>query len=364
VRSFSDINRILANQPPRLGGALSRIDVGSGREQLFAEQLPQVLQGLAEATRVASIQASTAIEGYDVPGDRAEQIARRPDARFRNRNEKEFAGYRDAADEMVRAAKLEPITPAFPFYLATRLHRYTTGEPGRPKQDQNSIASYENGVRRIVFTPVAPELTESSLRSLITGYNDALDDRAAHPVLLLGLFVLDFLAIHPVADGNGRIARLLTVHEFLRLGYGVARYVSIEQLIFESKNSYYDALEASQRDWHDGQHDPWPWLTYFVTILADAYEQFEAKLSAARNATGTKAEQARRYILHEAPDTFRFAEAAAALPGISTATLRQVLNALRDEGELAADRGPKAQWRRVGAAQAADGRTVVAADAD
>jgi Fic family protein len=345
--SFADLNQTLSNQPPSLGARLSRIDIGRGREQLFAEQVPQVLQSLAETTRVASIQASTAIEGYDVPEERAEVLARRPDARFRNRNEQEFAGYRDAIDGMMRDSSLEPITAASPFYLSTRLHRHTGGETGRPKQDQNYIASYENGQRRIVFTPVSPELTESFIRSLVIGYNDSLDAQVAHPVLLLGLFVLDFLAIHPVADGNGRIARLLTVRELLRMGYGVARYVSVEQLIFDSKNSYYDALDASQHGWHDTEHDPWPWLTYFVSILDDAYGIFEAKVAAARTATGTKADQVRSYVLHEAPDSFRFTEAVAALPGISTATIRKVLNSLRDEGQLSADRGPKAIWRRV-----------------
>lgn len=347
MKSFSDIDITLAGQPPRLGGELARIDVGRGREQLFAEQLPQVLAGLAEATRVASIKASSAIEGYDVPIERAERIARQSSAKFRNRNEQEFAGYRDAVDEMARSQSLEPLTASFAFYLDTRLHRHTTGAPGRVKQDQNYIASWENGERRIVFKPVAPALTESALRSLTDGYNSALADHAAHPVLLLGLYLLDFLAIHPVEDGNGRISRLLAVHELLRLDYGVARYVSVEQLIYDSKNSYYDALEASQAEWHHGNHNPWPWLTYFVSILADAYERFEAKLSAARNATGSKSEQARKYFLHEAPERFRFADATAALPGISPATLRAALRTLRLEGRVESERGAGAAWRRL-----------------
>jgi Fic family protein len=347
MRSFAEIQNTLRAQPPSLGARLARIDTGRGREQLFAEQLPQVLIGLAETTRVASIQASTAIEGYEVPDDRAERLARAPEARFRNRNEKEFAGYRDAIDRMMRQGAWEPISPAYPLILCTSLHTYTTGETCQIKKDQNYIASYENGQRRIVFTPVAPKFAESFLRSLIIGYNQALDAELAHPLLLLGLFVLDFLAIHPIPDGNGRVARLLTTHELLRMGYGVARYVSVEQLIFDSKNSYYDALEASQRSWHDGEHDPWPWLTYLVGVLHEAYGIFESKLSAARNATGSKADQVRHYVLNEAPKSFRFAQVQAALPGISEATVRHVLTALRVEGKLAADRGPKALWRRV-----------------
>lgn len=297
---------------------------------------------------MASIQASIAIEGYDVPDQRAEGLARGNGAHFRNRNEKEFAGYRDAIDAIVRDRNLTPITAAYPFYLTTQIHRYTTGEAGRPKQDENEIVSHENGIKRVIFQPVAPHLVEATLRSLLAGYNEGLDDNVADPILLLGLFVLDFLAIHPVADGNGRISRLLTVHELLRMGYGVARYVSVEQLIFASKNSYYDALEASQRGWHDGRHDVWPWLTYFVTILADAYEKFEAKVAGARSAYGSKAERVRQWALHEAPTEFRFAEAVTALPGISSATIRAALNGLRDAGRLQATLGAGAVWRRVG----------------
>lgn len=347
MRSFTDLDRTLANQPLRVGALLRRVNTGLGREQLFAEQSPQLLQALAEATRVASIQASTAIEGYDVPDQRAEQIARNPDVRFRNRNEKEFAGYRDAVDEMARARRLDPISAAYPFYLVGRLHRHTTGEPGGPKKDQNYIVTYENGARRVVFEPVEPQFVESSIRSLATGYNDALVADVADPALLLGLFILDFLAIHPVADGNGRVSRLLMVHELLRLGYGVARYVSIEQLIFESKNSYYDALESSQAGWHTAEHDAWPWLAYFVSILAEAYGNFEAKVAGAQTTHGSKADRVREYALNEAPDEFRFAEVVAALPGISSATVRNVLNALRAEGKFEATRGANATWRRL-----------------
>lgn len=260
-------------------------------------------------------QASTAIAGYEVSDARAEQLARAPVPRFRNRNEQEFAGCRDAVDRMMREEAQESICAAYPLILSTSLHRFTTGRPCQLKTDQNYIASYENGQRRIVLKPVAPALTESFLRSLIIGYNEALKADLAHPLLLLGLFVLDFLAIHPVADGNGRIARLMAMHELLRMGYGVARYVSVEQLIFESKNSYYDALEASQANWHKSQHDTWPWLAYLVGVLHEAYGVFESKLSAVRNATGSKADQVRHYVLREAPASFRVRRSRGGTPG-------------------------------------------------
>lgn len=348
--SFSDLNRTLGNQPPRLGVLLHDINLGVGRQQLYAEQAPQVLERLAETTRVESIQASTAIEGYDVSAARARSLAADADTgRFRNRNEKEFAGYRDAMDRITAGRRdLQPLSLAYPFTLATDLNRYTTGEPGRIKLTNNEIVERdEHGVAHVIFTPVDKDLVESTLGSLIIGYNDALNARVADPVLLIGLFVLDFLAIHPVIDGNGRLARLLTVHELLRLGYEVSRYISIEQMIFDSKQSYYDSLKASQRGWHDAAHDPWPWLTYLTTVLADAYEKFERRVTEARPVHGTKADRVRHWALNEAPSSFRFQEAVDALPGISAGTIRNSLVALREEGRLTVERGRDAIWARV-----------------
>lgn len=350
--SSSDLDRTLGSQPRRVGVLLQAVNRGQGRQELFAEQVPQVLKRLAEATRIASIQASTAIEGYDVPDQRARSIAGDADpSHFRNRNEKEFAGYRDAIDRIgAPGVDLEPITYSYPFTLATDLNRYTTGEPGRIKLDNNEIVERDGrGVTRAIFTPVDKTLVEGTLRSLVIGYNDALEQRAADPALLVGMFALDFLAIHPVADGNGRLARLLTVHELLRLGYDVSRYISLEQMIFGSKHSYYDALEASQRGWNDGAHDPWPWLTYFTTLLADAYEKFELRVNENRPVHGTKADRVRYWALNEAPTSFRFQDAVDALPGVSAATIRNGLVALRDQGRLTVERGRDAIWTRVDA---------------
>src|SRR4029077_6060810 len=101
---------------------------------------------------------------------------------------------------------------------------------------------------------------------------DARKGQTAHPLVLLAAFILDFLAIHPFADGNGRVARILTTHLLLREGYGVPQYVSVEQRIFETKNSYYDALHASQQGWLEARHSPWPWIEYLATVLSEAYD--------------------------------------------------------------------------------------------
>ena len=152
----------------------------------------------------------------------------------------------------MRLEAYEPLTVPFVLHLHRLLFGHTDGHGGHLKREENLIVSYESGRRTTVFTPPPPRETEFLLTELLARYEDAKREARTHPLVLTAALVLDFLAIHPVADGNGRLARLLTTHELLAQGYSVARYVSIEQRIFESKRSYYASLYESQRDWHEG----------------------------------------------------------------------------------------------------------------
>ena len=225
---------------------------------------------------------------------------------------------------------------------------YVDGGGGRLKTEQNLIVSYRDGARTILFTPTPPRETPFALGQLVERYRAAATDEEAHPLLLIGLFVLDFVAIHPVADGNGRLARLLTSQLLATRGYGIARYVSLEQRIFETTESYYRALLDSQRGWHDAAHDPWPWLEYLIGVIDDGYALFEQRLAAAASAGTSKQERVRRYVLDQAGAEFRIGDVRRALPGVSDQTTRLVLAVLRDEGAIASTGGgPGARWVRV-----------------
>jgi len=346
MRSFVDLDRTFAGQPRELGPVLARVDTGRGREQLFLDQMPQVLRELSESARIASITASNAIEGVIVESERAIKIAEGA-PRFRNRNEKEFAGYRDAIDGLMRLNRYEPLSVPFLLHLHRQLFEHAGGRGGYLKTDPNYIVSYESGPREIVFEPPPPSETEFLLRETFDRYNSAKREQIGHPLVLVGALILDVLAIHPVADGNGRVARLLTTYELLSQGYGVARYVSLEQRIFDSKNTYYQRLYDSQQGWHEGEHTIWPWVSYLATILSVAYDDFEASVAAARDTIGNKQERVRRYILDQAPSEFRRRDIERTMPGVSLATIRLVLNELRDEGLIAVHgAGPGARWRR------------------
>lgn len=351
MRSFIDLDQTFAGQPVRLGVRLARIDVGRGREAMYRDQLRQLLDALADVARVESITASSAIEGVVVDAGRVQGLVAE-DAeprRFRNRNEREFAGYRDAIDEISRSPGLEALSVPYVLHLHRLLFGHTDGGGGRLKTEQNLIVSYEHGHREVLFTPPSPKETELVLPELFERYRQAVADQMAHPVLLIGALILDFLAIHPVADGNGRLARLITTHALLEQGYEVSRYVSVEQRMFVTKDAYYDAIYSSQRRWHDGGHDVWPWVGYLVEVLASAYDDFEGRIAARRNlASGTKQDQVRRYVLDHAEPTFQFRDVRAALPGIGDPTIKRVLAALRQEGaiELQETSGRQASWRR------------------
>lgn len=351
MRSFTDINRQLAGVPPELVTVLANVEYGRGREELFGTQAPQVLERLAARTRFDSITASSAIEDVVVDDDRALELLRERAtagrSSFRDRSEAEFAGYRDATDYLL-AKRPEPLGVPLVLHVHRLLMRHADDPlAGRLKTSDNLIGDRTpDGRVTVVFKPLpaGPE-TERQLAELVARYEQALTAGRLPRALLVCALALDFLAIHPFQDGNGRVARLLTTGELLRHGYGVARYVSIEQRIFETKHAYYAALRASQAGWHEAAHDLWPWTGYLLRILEDAYDDFARRVAAGIELVGaTKEEQARNYILTQAPRSFRLAQIADALPDISHATIRNALDGLKADGLLDVGRGRAATW--------------------
>lgn len=351
MNSFYDISRRFDVVPVDIVNLLASADNSRGREQLFRTQAPQVLERLAARTRFDSITASSAIENVVLDDDRALALVRGDGAGpYRDRSEGEFAGYRDAVDYLM-GKEPEPLSVPLVLHVHRLLMRHT-GDPtaGQLKTNDNVIGTDpEHGPRLVIFETVpAGQPTQRHLTELVERYEQAVAEGRVPPLLLLAALVLDLLAIHPFEEGNGRVARLLTTNELLRHGYGVARYVSIEQRVLDSKSSYYVALRESQADWHDGRHDLRPWTGYLLRILQDAYADFEQRVAAGIELVGgTKREQVRNYVLRQAPRRFRLAQVADALPDISTPTIRDALDDLRADGLLTVGRGRSAMWEQV-----------------
>jgi Fic family protein len=183
MRSFIDLDRTFGSQPRELGAGLARIDTGKGQERLFQDQRPELLQQLSEHARIASITASNAIENVILDDDRAERIVE-GSPRFRNRNEKEFAGYRDAIDWLMRLESYEPLSIPLILHLHRLIFSHVDGRGGHLKSDQNLIVSYESGRREIVFTPPDESETPQLLSELLIRYAEAKQEGRTHPIVL------------------------------------------------------------------------------------------------------------------------------------------------------------------------------------
>lgn len=326
---------------------LRRIDRSAGAEAAHRQQVPQLLDALRETARIESITASSAIEGVVIDDARVPGIVS-GGSRLRNRNEAEFAGYTAALDYLHQHNASE-LSVGLVLHLHRLLFSNTDGRGGHLKTDENLVVNREqDGTRTVRFTPVSVAETPYFLSELVTRTRDELAGGHTHPLIVTAAFALDLSCIHPFADGNGRVVRLMTAHLLEQVGYGVGRYVSVEQLIYDKKNSYYEALRQSTTGWFDdGRHDLWPWATFLLERLAMAYELFDAEVSSSRSA-GSKKDRVRNFIMFHGPDRFTINDIRRALPGISDQTIRVVLKDLREEGQIGVNgTGRSAAWRRV-----------------
>lgn len=348
MRSFADLDRLIGRVPAEVVMRLRVIDTGRGSEALYRNQLPALLTELSDRARIQSITASSAIEGVVVAdAERASNIISGKAKVLRNRSEQEFAGYRKALDYLFRE-DWQPLNPGLVLHLHRLLWSESDVEGGHLKTEDNLVVDRSpDGSVEVRFVPVPAAETEFYLGELIDRYRAAQEAGRHHPVLLIGLAVLDLLVIHPFVDGNGRVARSVANALLVDAGYEVCRWVSLEQLIAESADTYYDTLLRSTHDWHKDAADPWPWLSYFVNILADAYETF-ARRAASERSRGTKQERVREYVTEHAPLVFRLADVRSALPGVSDQTIRLVLEQFKAAKIVAPEgTGRAAVWRKM-----------------
>ena len=230
--------------------------------------------------------------------------------------------------------------------LHAMIHRYLPQQGGRWKMTDNEIVERDgNGqVSRVRFRAVPAVATPQAMNDLVASYAAAKQSGVHDALVLSPLGVLDFLCIHPFTDGNGRLARLLTLQLLYHAGYEVGRYVSLERVIEDSKITYYESLEASSQGWHEGRHSSAPWLNYFWGTILRAYREFEERVGTLAAGKGSKTLQVRQATQKRiAP--FAISDIEADCPGVSRDMIRLVLRQLRDEGAIEPQgRGRAAKW--------------------
>jgi len=328
------------------GATLRRLGTHQGKQELYTKQRPEALTSLKQRALVESVESSNRIEGITAPADRVKQLALFTTAPS-DRPEQEIAGYRDALALIHESATDMPFRGNVILHLHTLINRYQPDAGGRWKQVDNEIVEKDEAGRivRVRFKAVPAVNTPQAIDDLVRGYDRAITARGIDPLLIIPLTILDFLCIHPFADGNGRMARLLTLQLLYRNDHQVGRYISLERIFEETKETYYETLERSSTNWHTGEHDPMPWVRYFWGALLRAYATFEERLGPVTRARGAKRELVRQAAIRRTLP-FHITELEQDCPGVSRELIRRVLRTLRDEGAMVAEgRGRGARWR-------------------
>lgn len=259
---------------------ISKIHEYKGKQSLFLKQKPQVLDQLVEIAKIQSTESSNKIEGIVTTSTRIKQLMN-DKTTPRNRDEEEILGYRNALNIIHESFEYIPISSNYILQLHHELYKPTTRTiGGKFKSTQNYIsARYPDGREEILFTPLAPFETPDAIRSLCDNFNKMVEKEIVEPLILIPVFITDFVCIHPFNDGNGRMSRLLTTLLLYRLGYFVGKYISIEKLIEKNKDGYYDALSKVDKGWHENNNDSTPFIKYFLRIILLAYKEFEERMA-------------------------------------------------------------------------------------
>lgn len=261
-------------------GLIAAIYKEAGKQEMYLKQRPEELEKLVEIAKVQSTEASNAIEGIVTTSTRIRQLVEEKTAP-RNRDEQEIAGYRDALNIIHENFDAIPITRNYILQLHKVLYSHMNNPmAGQTKSVQNYIsATYPNGHTATLFTPLAPFETPEALERICDEYNRVIGNMEAEPLIVIPIFIHDFLCIHPFNDGNGRMSRLLTTLLLYRNGFYVGKYISLEAKIAKNKDLYYAALRQAQEGWHEGTEDAVPFIKYLLGIILSAYRDFEERFS-------------------------------------------------------------------------------------
>lgn len=252
----------------------------AGKQEMYLKQRPEELEKLVEIAKIQSTEASNAIEGIVTTSTRIRQLVEEKTAP-KNRDEQEIAGYRDVLNIIHENFDAIPISQRYILQLHKILYSHMNNPmAGKTKSVQNYIsATYPDGHVETLFTPLAPYETPEALDKICEEYNRVIGNMEVEPLIIVPIFIHDFLCIHPFNDGNGRMSRLLTTLLLYRNGFYVGKYISLEAKIAKNKDLYYNALGRSQDGWNEGMEDVVPFIKYLLGIVLSAYKDFEERFA-------------------------------------------------------------------------------------
>ena len=343
--------RQLAAEPPTLPTRttwyLTDLAEARGKQELFTRQSPQRLKVLREHALIESAISSNRIEGVEVDKSRVGTLIFGKPA-LRDRDEEEVRGYRDALNLIHENGANLPVTEA----TIKKLHKLCRGEiwdAGIYKEkDVDIIQTYADGRSRVRFKTLPAKQTPKAMAEMIELWQRGMREKWVHPLVLAAALNLDFLCIHPFRDGNGRVSRLLFLLACYHCGIEAGRYISLERIIEDNKERYYEILEQSSQRWHEGKHNPWPAMNFLLFILTHACKEFEQRLGQIKSPRGEKTAAVLAAVERQI-STFRVADLQAECPGVGLDLIRRLLARLQKEKKVKSlGTGRSAKWEKVG----------------
>lgn len=314
-----------------------------GKQELYAKQSPQVLKTLLETALIESAESSNRIEGVTVDKARLKPLIigySKP----RDRSEEEVAGYRKALDLIHTKHKSLRVTPETIQELH-RLCRSESWDAGKWKEKDNDIIrKHPDGRVEVIFKPVSAAKTPEMMKQLCLSYEHSISQLKYPDLYAVACLVLDFLSVHPFRDGNGRVGRLLTLLALYQHGYMVGKYISLERVIEQSKETYYETLNKSSQKWHEAKHDCLPWFNYFLGTVLAAYKEFEERAEQIKPARGAKTQMITQAIEKQVGE-FTLSDIEKACPSTSRDMIKIVFRELQKNKKIKClGKGKAAKW--------------------
>lgn len=331
MRDFNYKNLLALKLPVRIYQLIAGIYEYKGKQELYVANFSDVLDKMVEVAKVQSTKSSNAIEGISTNDSRLEELMNKK-SQPRNRNEEEIYGYREVLDLIHENYGTIELTKNNILTLHNKLYSYSgENHKGKFKTIDNSIIEVDSfGEKRIRFQPVSAFETEASIDRMLAAYDEAVRAKIP-PLLLIPTFVHDFLCIHPFSDGNGRMSRLLTLLLLYKNGFFVGKYISLEMLIENTKDLYYEALQASSENWHNGKNNNLPFINYMLSIIYKAYSECDERFKLIGEKSLTSAERVMK-VFENSLEPLSKSDLILLCSDISQRTIERALKELKDGG--------------------------------
>lgn len=319
---------------PEIVSYLAQIHEMKGQQNLFVEAQKDALAELLEIAKIQSTEASNRIEGIITTDDRLKKIVMNKTTP-KGRSEREIAGYRDVLNTVHENYDYIPLRPGMILQLHRDLYKFSNSAIGGSFKNSDNIIAEElpDGTKRVRFQPVPAWETTEAMDALCNALQEASTDPELDPLLLMPMFILDFLCIHPFNDGNGRMSRLLTLLLLYRSGYFVGKYISIERLIADSKETYYEVLQESSTGWHEGENDYLPFVRYMLGVVIAAYREFASRVDILITRGLSKPDRVRE-IIRSTTGKITKTQIMRQCPDISQKTVERALAEMLKNGEI------------------------------